>query len=351
VLDKYSIFGLMEVSMVNQRDVAKRAKVSFITVSRVINDKENVKPETRERVLKAIEELNYHPNSLGRALNFNRMNNIGVIIPTEPGVSIHGTHYYNELMIGIELACTAHAYDMQISTQKYKATGFNFLKLYYERKVDGIILVAPPMDSPQMKEIEVNNIPCVVINERFDKLKISYVDNDSKGGMILATEYLFQKGHQKIAFLKGSPGHNSQDRFEGFQEAMYRYGIPIVQDWVIQGDFTVDAGKAALRKLLDKGNLPTAILCANDLMALGVFMEAKKAGIKIPDDLSVMGYDSIDAAKYTNPALTTVKQPVEDMGYIATEMLIQQLNSPNYSPEVKIFPVELIPGESVKGLR
>jgi LacI family transcriptional regulator len=336
--------------MVNQRDVAKRARVSFITVSRVINDKENVKPETRERVLKAIEELNYHPNSLGRALNFNRMNNIGVIIPTEQRVSIHGTHYYNELMIGIEMACTAHSYDMQISTQKYKATGFDLLKLYYERKIDGIILVSPPMDSSQIKEIEVNNIPCVVVNERFDKLKISYVDNDSECGMILATEYLFQKNHHQIAFLKGSPGHNSRDRFAGFQEAMYRHGIPIVQDWIIQGDYTVKSGKTALQKLLDKGNLPTAILCANDLMALGVFMEAKKSGVKIPDDLSVMGFDGIDAAKYTNPVLTTIKQPVEDMGYAATEMLIQQLNNPNYLPEVKIFPVELIAGESVKAL-
>ncbi len=337
--------------MVNQRDVAKRAKVSFITVSRVINNKENVKMETRERVLKAIEELNYHPNSLGRALNFNRMNNIGVIVPTVQGVSIHGTHYYNELMIGIELACTAHSYDMQISTQKYNASGFDLLKLYYERKVDGIILVSPPLDSLQFNEIAVNCIPCVAINARFDKYKISYVDNDSKGGIIMATEYLFQKGHQKIAFLKGSPGQNSQDRFEGFQEAMHRYGIPINPDWVISGDYTVNAGKAALLKILAQGNLPSVILCSNDLMALGVLMEARKSGIKIPDDLSVMGFDGIDAAKYTNPALTTVKQPAEEMGYTATEMLIKQLSSPNYLPEIKVFPVELIPGESIRDLR
>ncbi len=336
--------------MVNQRDVAKRAKVSFITVSRVINERDNVKPETRERVLKAIEELNYHPNSLGRALNFNRMNNIGVIIPTERGVSIHGTHYYNELMIGIELACTAHSYDMQISTQKYSAAGFDFLRLYYQRKVDGIILVAPPMDSHQIEEIEANNIPCVLINERYDNLKISYVDNDGKGGIYSATEYIIQKGHRKITFLKGSPGHNSEDRFGGYRQAMKDHNIPIHEDWLIQGDFNVDSGKIALQKLLAMKDPPTAIICANDLMALGVLMEAKRIGLKIPDDLSVMGYDGIETALYTNPALTTMKQPAEDMGYAATEMLIQRLNGSNCSQEVKIFPAELIPGESVKDL-
>ena len=337
--------------MVNQRDVAKQAKVSFITVSRVINNRDNVKPETKERVLKVIEELNYHPNSWGRALNYNRMNTIGVIIPTEQGVSIHGTYFFNELMIGIESACTAYFYDMYISTQKYKATQFDLLKLYYERKVDGIILVSPPMDHPQMNEVEKNNIPCVVINERFDHLKISRVDNDNKGGMFLATEYLIQKGHTKIAFLKGLPGHNSEDRFDGFQDAMNHHGIPVIPEWVLQGDFNVKSGEVTLHKLLNQSNLPTAILCSNDLMALGILMEAKKVGLNIPDDLSIVGYDGIDTTMYTNPVLTTVKQPAKDMGYMATKMLIRQINSSKYSQETKIFPVALIPGESVKELR
>jgi DNA-binding LacI/PurR family transcriptional regulator len=338
--------------MVTQHDVAKKANVSFITVSRVVNQRGNVKEETRQRVLEAIAELNYHPNSLGRGLHLNKINIIGIVIATNFGISIHGTAYYNELMIGMELACTDHSYDMLIPTQKYCGSEFDFLKLYYERSVDGIILVAPDIQNPQIKEIHENNIPCVIINERPpDNFRINYIDTDNKDGTIKATEYLVKKGHTKIAFLKGvNTSRNVCDRLEGYLEIMEKYKLPVDNDWILPGDYALPSGREAVKKLLTVKNFPTAILCANDLMALGVLMEARNSGVRIPDDLSVIGFDGIESARYTIPSLATVRQPLEDIGYTAAEMLFRKLKDPNHPQEIQIFPVEFIPGESVKEL-
>jgi DNA-binding LacI/PurR family transcriptional regulator len=336
--------------MANLHDVAKRAQVSIITVSRVINNKGNVKDETRERVLKAAKELKYYPNSLGRGLNSNKVNTIGIIIATIEEVSIHGTHYYNELMIGIERSCTKNSYDMLIPTQK-KSYGkdYDYLKLYFERKIDGLIMVSPDLIESEMQESIAHNIPCVIIGERPDEYGISYVDSDNRGGIFQVGAYLVQKGHRKLAFLTGlRDNRHVKDRLNGFFDVVHKFNLKIPDEWILEGDFSVESGRKALRTLLSGAEMPTALFCANDIMALGVLSEAQVTGVKVPDQLSIIGFDGLDVHRFTNPSLATIRQPLVDMGFTAAEILFRKLKDPGSPQEIRIFPVELLPGGSIK---
>jgi LacI family transcriptional regulator len=336
--------------MVTQNDVAERAQVSFITVSRVINNKGNVREETRERVLKAIAELNYYPNTCGRGLHYNKVNTIGVVIATSFDVNIHETYYYNELMIGIEKSCITNSCDMLISMLKESpGQEFDYLKLYYERKVDGLIMVSPNLSELQLKAIIKQNIPCVVIGERFTKYKITYVDSDNRVGIFKVGEYLVQKGHRKIAFLKGMGSHgHAIDRLNGFHDLINKYKLDIPEHWILDGDFSVECGRKALQTLLAGGEMPTVIICSNDTMALGVLSEAKEAGVAVPDDLSIIGFDGVNTCKFTHPTLTSIRQPLVEMGKAAADILFQKLEDPDLPQQIKIHPVELLPGGSLK---
>jgi LacI family transcriptional regulator len=335
--------------VVNQDDVAQRAQVSFITVSRVINNKGNVKEETRERVLKAIAELNYYPNTCGRGLHYNKVNSIGVVIATSFDVNIHETYYYNELMIGIEKECIANSCDMLISMLKATPEQeFDYLKLFYERKVDGLIMVSPNLSELQLKAIIKQNIPCVVIGERFTKYKICYVDSDNRVGIFKIGEYLIQNGHRRIAFLKGMGIHgHAIDRLNGFHDLINKYELDIPEHWILNGDFSVASGRKALQTLLSGGEMPTVIICSNDTMALGVLSEAKEAGVAVPDQLSIIGFDGEDTCKFTYPTLTSIRQPLVEMGQTAADFLFQKLKNPDIPQQIKIHPVDLLPGGSL----
>ncbi len=329
--------------MVTQQDVAKKAGVSFITVSRVINGKGYVKKATREKVLQTIKELNYYPNQIGRALHIKSVNTVGVVTPAPANVGIHATDYYNLLMAGIEKSTIAHNFDLLLSTYRNEDPDADYLRLYFQRKVDGLILITPDLNNPQINDIQAQNISCVVIGDRPVKNIISYVDSDNYSGMHRVAECLIKKGHRKIAFLKGeSTSPNARERFNGFSDALRENGLKLPDDWVLDGDFTPESGSNALKRLLASGQLPTALICANDLMALGALAEAKTAQIKIPEDLALTGFDGIPITAYTDPPLSTVSQPLFEMGFTAAEMLFNKINDPEQPPEFMIFPVEFI---------
>ncbi len=333
--------------MVTQQEVAKKAGVSFITVSRVINGKGYVKQETREKVLQAIKELNYYPNQIGRALHIKSVNTIGVITPAPANTGIHATDYYNLLMAGIEKSTITHNFDLLLSTYRNEDPFADYLRLYFQRKVDGLILITPDLNNPQIKKIQGQNIPCVVIGDRPINNSISYVDSDNYGGMYLVAEYLIGKGHRRIAFVKGDKtSRNARERLKGFQDALKKNGLEAIDGRIFEGDFTPESGRNALTRLLDSGQLPTALICANDLMALGALTEAKNARIKIPEDLALIGFDGIAITAFTDPSLSTVNQPLFEMGFTGAEMLFNKIKEPERPPESKIFPVKLIERKS-----
>jgi LacI family transcriptional regulator len=298
--------------MSTQKDVAKLANVSFITVSRVINEMGNVKESTRNRVLQAIEELNYYPNSMAQRLNKNKINTLAIQAPLPQDVGVEETSYYRRLLIGIERCCIKHNYDILLSTQRGTVEDFDCLRPYYERKADGIALLgARPTDEQYAKILE-DRIPYIVIGDRHPRIKGYYIDTDNFQGMYDATKYLIERNHKLIAYIEGNRRtSNATDRFKGFCTAMEDNDLTVQKDLIYTGDFSKQSGVDALRYYINKKVKPTAILASTDLMAIGVYEEAKEMGLKIPEDISIFGFDGHEICRYTSPPLATMHQPLQ----------------------------------------
>ncbi|MBU1077648.1 MAG: LacI family transcriptional regulator [Spirochaetes bacterium] len=334
-------------AMVTQSEVAKKAGVSFITVSRVVNNKGNVKEKTKKRVLKVIKELGYYPNSLGRGLNMNRTFTIGIIVPFT--AHIFDTSYYIELLSGIETACAEQNYHILLYPKKEEKEEIDYQRLFFERKADGLLIIAPEVDDEQIRSINDNSIPCVVVDGRQSYKNIIFIDSDNVKGAYLATEYLIKMGHKRIAFLGGwTFVRNGMDRRNGYLKALEKYSISRNDRYIMKGDFTEHSGYANMITLLFLEERPTAVFAANDSMAIGAMSAIKENGLKIPDDISIIGFDDIKMLHYLSPSLSTVKQFSYDMGYTAAGFLIQKINKRQV--QSMIFKVELKIRESVKGI-
>ncbi|MEJ5283937.1 MAG: LacI family DNA-binding transcriptional regulator [Brevinematia bacterium] len=334
--------------MVTMADVAKKAGVSIMTVSRVINGvKGKVSEETRKKVLEIVKELNYYPNSVGRALHGSKLKTIGVVSPlVTAGIVLENPFYY-ELMMGIEDVCTEKGYDVMISTRK-RLKHSDYLKNYYERKVDGLIIIAPDISTIDFNSIEKDNIPVILVGERTTH-NINYVDADNENGGFLAVEYLYKKGHRKIAILTGNQTmRNSIDRLNGFLKAIKHYKLDLKEEWILNGNFTYQGGMECAKMLSKQKEIPTAVFCSNDLSALGFLNEIKRYGIKVPEDISIIGFDNIYASQYSTPPLTTIRQPIIEMGKAAAELLLTKIHNKDMISQGRIFPVNIIERDSVK---
>jgi LacI family transcriptional regulator len=331
-------------------DVAKRAGVSPMSVSRAINNKRGISDETRAKIFEAIKELNYYPNIMGQGLTGSKISIIGFMTPIGTEI-ITENPYYSGLLVGIEKACIKNRFDMLISTSKPGEKEFDYIGLFYQRKIDGMIIAAPNVKDQQITEIGEKNIPCVIIGERPDKQKISYVDTDNKKGGFMAVEHLVKNGHRKIGFLKGlMRTKNASDRIDGFMDGMEHFGIPVNKSWIYEGDLSFESGTKALDNLLSAGDLPTALICTNDVMAIALFLRAKERGIDIPGQLSIIGFDGIPQAKFMQPPLTTFRQPLNEMGHAAAEILFRKVNKLDQPQEMQIYPLELVEGGTVKNI-
>jgi len=335
--------------MVTMEDVAKKAGVSVMTVSRVVNGvKGKVSEETRKKVLEIIKELNYYPNFVGRALHGSKLKIIGVVSPlVRAGIVLENPYYY-ELIMGIEEVCTEKGYDVMISTRKRITSSSDYLRNFYERKVDGLIIVAPSIDTVKFDLIERDDVPVVLVSERTSH-KISYVDADNEAGGEIAVEYFYKKGHRKIGILTGNTNmRNAIDRFNGFLKGMKKFGLELRNEWIIKGDFSYQSGINAGKQFVSLSSLPTALFCSNDLSALGFLNEISRYGIRVPDDVSIIGFDDITASQYAHPPLTTIRQPIFEMGKAAAELLLARISNKQFQPQGRIFPVKVVERESVK---
>jgi len=338
--------------LATQKDVAKLAGVSFITVSRVINNMGNVKNETRKRVQKAIKELNYYPNSMAQRLNKNKINTLAIQAPLPPDVGIEETSYYRRLLIGIEKYCIKKNYDILLSTQRSTVEDFDCLKPYYERKADGIALLGARPTNEQYSKIIEDHIPFVIIGDRQPGIGGFFVDTENRQGMYEATNYLIERNHRRIAYIHGNIWtQNESDRYQGYCSAMKDSNYSIEKELVYMGEFTKESGREALRYLMSLNERPTAVIASTDLMAIGIFEEANKIKLNIPSQLSIFGFDGHEICNYTSPPLATMHQPLEKMGEEAARLLIQQIENEQNTPQHIIFPVTMNPGKSVADLR
>jgi DNA-binding LacI/PurR family transcriptional regulator len=312
------------------RTVAAMAKVSIATVSRTINGSSAVSDRLSKRVWQAIEQLNYFPNTHARTLVSGRSRLFGIIVEniTNP--------FFPELIQSFEEVAVAHGYEILVSSSNSDpAILTNCVRRMLERKVEGVAVLTFGEEEPVLDQLANRNVPMVLAEFRLEDPKASTILLDYTTGICAAVNHLVELGHSKIAFLAGPHKlHSAITRENDFRTAMAAAGLLIQTKWIIECDHTLKGGVAGYGKLQSLGVRPTAILCSNDMTAIGVLRAAYNEGLRVPDDLSVVGLDDIDFAEFTLPPLTTIRLSRADLAHAAFEALRQQAEEPN-NPKIQ----------------
>ncbi len=300
-------------------DVAKAAGVSKSTVSRVIADNgQGVSETTKQRVLKAIQELGYAPNAIARSMRTTRTNTVMLAIPdiTNP--------YWPEVARGVQDVMDEEGYAVVFANSDWDEQRERaYLDMARRNRFDGI-LINPVQISSQ--ELQGYDIPTVVLGTRGAYGTFDRVGADSYSGIYMATEHLISLGHRRIGLVLGHRQSNARDtRLAGYQDALAAAGIPVQEDLILKVPFMRQGGKQAFQSFMQLSEPPTAMVCANDIIALGALQAAHEAGIKVPDEISITGLDDIDAAASTTPSLTTVSKPKYDIGRQAAIFLLERI--------------------------
>jgi LacI family transcriptional regulator len=327
------------------RDVAEAAGVSVSTVSRVLNDKDDVAPETYDKVQQVIEELSYTRNLAAKSMRSRRMNIIGLFAPDV------GDPFIVQVMKGVNQAITELDYDLIVYTGgQFKRESAadrerRFVSLLGGGITDGVIVVTPaatsfPTASPVLvidPNVETHDCPAVIATNR--------------EGALTAVEYLIGLGHRRIGFISGRPELQSAvRRLQGYKDGLMRAGIPLHTDLIQAGDYSRQTGFACTQRLLNLSDPPTAIFASNDQSATGAIKAIFEAGLRVPDDISVVGFDNVPEVAYTHPGLTTVDQCIEKMGYNATEMLISLIEGDALENDLYKVPTRLVVRDSCRAI-
>ena len=309
------------------RDVAKRAGVSISTVSHVVNNSRPVSNSARQRVIQAMDELGYKPNALARSLRQQKTNSIGLIVPDS------ANPFFAEVARGIEDT----SFDQNYSVILCNSDGnldkqAIYTNLLIERQVAGILFVAAGVSTELVDDLHRRRVPLVIIDREIPNVSVDTVLTNHYQGGFLATQHLIDLGHLRIACISaGSELSPSAERVTGYRDALETSGITFDQSLVVRGDFQYESGYHAAHKLLQKEAPPTAVFASNDLMAVGCISAITESGMRVPDQISVVGFDDVKLASFSNPPLTTIAQPKREIGELATEILlarIQDLDAP-----------------------
>ncbi len=327
------------------RDVADAAQVSTSTVSHVINETRYVSPATRQRVLQAMAELKYSPNRLARSLRSSESMTLGVLLPNS------ANPYFAEILLGIEAACFDLGYNIIMgNANDDRDRELAYLQVLISRQVDGILLISTGAYNESVALLASHETPVVMVDRSADIPTVDEIFTANKDGGLLATNYLLQLGHRRIGCITGPSFLTpSAERVAGYYEALELAGIPVQDELVVTGNFQHESGYQACRRLLQLTPPPTAIFACNDLMAVGALCAIHEAGLRVPDDVSVIGYDDIPLADYTVPRLTTIAQPARQIGRMAVEQLVARLKKAHDAPpRQEVLPVSLVERDSCR---
>jgi LacI family transcriptional regulator len=325
-------------------DVAEEAGVSYSTVSRVVNNKGYVSEEKRERVLRAMTQLGYVVNMQARSLAGGRTNVIGLLV--------HGlnTSYIGEIIRGIDNALDQVNYDLMLyTTHRRKTRESAYVTKLTRNAVDGLLLVLPRNAAAYLETLDQHHFPHVLVDHEgfIDNKSAPAVSAMNHKGAYEATHYLLQLGHRRIGFITGMMDMGcAQERLEGYKAALQEQGLPVLPELIREGDFMQPTGYTCARALLSLAQPPTAIFVSSDLMAFGVMEAVRDRGLQIPRDISIVGFDDIPQAVHVHPPLTTVRQPLEEMGRVAARLLLAYIENPARPVERVELPTELIVRES-----
>lgn len=324
------------------KQIAEMAGVSITTVSHVVNGTRFVSQERRDRVLEVMRRLNYRPNRLASGLRQCKSSTIGIVVPdiTNP--------YFAEIARGVEDACFENNYSAIICNSDAKPeTEAHYLSMLAEKQTDGIVLVNVGKRGSKSPAKLIPDIPLVMLDRELPGLAVDSIQVDNGLGGRMAAEHLFNLGHRRIACIGGKPDvHPSWDRVDGFVDFMRQAGAPLPARMIFTGDFQFMSGYAMAKKAMVGATPPTAFFVANDLMACGTIRALSELGLRIPGDVSVVGFDDIMLSEMFNPPLTTIGQPRLEMGRTAVRLLLERIANPGLAPRRSMLPLKLVVRQS-----
>jgi LacI family transcriptional regulator len=329
--------------MATIRDVAKKAGVSVATVSHVINGTRKVAPETEARVRRAMEELGYQPNAIAQSLRKRTTYAIGILVSdiTNP--------FFATIVRGAEDAALEAGYSVIVCNSDEDPQKEDvYIRALWRRRIDGM-LIAPTRDgtSPAIQELVQRKLPFVFVDRKAKGIEADAVLSDNIGGAYLATKHLIERGHKRIGIVLGIPGATTtEERLLGYRQALEETGLPFTEDLVVWGGYRMEGGRKACAKLLSLSDPPTAIFSTNNLMTVGVLQELSHRGIKIPEEVAVVGFDDLEWAEIVHPPLTVVAQRPYEIGYQAFKILLERLNRLEGKQEVRVSVELKIRGSS-----
>ena len=323
--------------MASLQEVARRAKVSIATVSRVLNKSDKVVPETRAIVEQAMRELNYHPSRVARRLRMKegRAHLVGLIIPDIQNP------FFTDIARGVEDAAYASEYALLLCNSDDKPEKEKFyLDVMRSESVDGIVLPPFAETSAAVIEIVKSGLPVVCVDRCLSKVKTDLVEVDNYRGAFDATAYLVEKGHRNIGLIDGPANvSTSRERRRGYLDALAEAGIVVRKDLLRVGDFRQESGRVLAGELLDLKKPPTALFAFNNLMTVGALAAVHQRNLRVPRDVAVVGFDDLPWAESLDPPLTVVRQPAYEVGKQAMELLLKRIMEPTRPPvTVRLLP-------------
>lgn len=324
-------------------DVAKEADVSVATVSRVINGNGKVSEKLEQRVQQAIRKLNYHPSSLARSFKMQETRLIGLIIP------LLDHPFFSRLAQVMEQELFRNDYRAIIcNTEEDEARELEYIELLLRQRIDGVIINSALANTDYLMDLQARNVPCVLIDRNVEAFECSKVFSDNSLGGYLGMKYLLELGHRHISVVAPfNFAEPVQHRIRGIRQAMKEFGVTEPDGMFLTSDDpSFEMGIHAGKRLASQRPHPTAIFALTDVTAVGIMQGVTQAGLRIPDDISVMGYDGIPLSGYVMPTLTTISQSIKEMGQRAVQILLNHVQNPDAPPDKAVLPTKLIIRES-----
>jgi DNA-binding LacI/PurR family transcriptional regulator len=326
----------------NIGEIARRANVSTATVSRTLNQSGAVKPETARKVWRAAAELNYYPNSHARALVSGRSRLLGLIVSdiTNP--------FFPELVRTFEALATQHQYDLILTSTDYQTPRMTgCLRRMIERKVDGVAIMTSEMDIGLIKELSRRGVPLVFMDVGQVGPRMSHVLIDYANGIRQAVDHVVALGHKRVGFIAGPLDlHSARTRRQAFLDGMRAHGVKPDPKLVREGTHTAEGGQQTMAAILRQQKRPTAVVCSNDWTAIGALHAIDAAGLRVPEDVSLVGFDDIPLASYTSPPLTSVRMSAGDVGSTAFDALFRLIGGERLEGDIYQVPTKLVVRQS-----
>jgi len=303
------------------RDVAEKADVSVATVSRVLNGSDNVREETKERVIEAARVLNYHPSETARNLRTQKTQTVGVLLP-----NMHG-EFFAQITQGLDRRAREDGHHLLVSNSHTDETEAEEVLQSVRGRVDGLIILWPRLTVRFLESLLPEDLPAVLLNTSAGQSRFESLSFNNRAGAYMAVEHLAEHGHERVAiFTGGSENFDAQQRLAGYRAAVEDFGLVANSSLEMEGDFTRETGQDLVEAFLALNPRPTALFAANDSMAIGALRGFHEAGLQVPGDIALIGFDDIPTASYVTPPLTTVHAPTQKLGEEAMDRLLARLS-------------------------